>query len=175
MSSPKDEAPSDEEKESSPDSLEKDVGDGDSKKDEEKPPDPLASLGEVLSFAQTRNTKVILACGMFCAAVTGFTFPALAWVFSDSFERLSGSAVEGFDFMGQMRELAFQLMALGVIVAVFMTLSAGLLETAADDMAEAMKTQWFEALLRQDMAYYDITDVSGTATIININGKKYKK
>jgi ATP-binding cassette subfamily B (MDR/TAP) protein 1 len=56
-----------------------------------------------------------------------------------------------------------------------MTLSAALLETAAGEMTEAFKTQWFQALLRQDMAYYDITDVSGTATIININGKKYRK
>jgi hypothetical protein len=57
-----------------------------------------------------------------------------------------------------------------------MTLSAALLETAAGEMTKAFKTQWFQALLlRQDMAYYDITDVSGTATIININGKKYRK
>jgi ATP-binding cassette subfamily B (MDR/TAP) protein 1 len=42
-------------------------------------------------------------------------------------------------------------------------------------MTETLKTQWFEALLRQDMAYYDITDVSGTATIIGTNGKKFRK
>jgi ATP-binding cassette subfamily B (MDR/TAP) protein 1 len=37
------------------------------------------------------------------------------------------------------------------------------------------KTQWFDALLRQDMAYYDIKDVSGCATIISNNASKYKK
>lgn len=77
--------------------------------------------------------------------------------------------------MGQMRELAFQLMVLGAALFLFMTLSAGLLETAAAEMTETMKKQWFGALLRQDMAYYDISDVSGTATIINTNGRKYKK
>jgi ATP-binding cassette subfamily B (MDR/TAP) protein 1 len=56
-----------------------------------------------------------------------------------------------------------------------MTAQATLLETAAGEMTEVFKTQWFEALLRQDMAYYDISDVSGTATIININGKKFRK
>jgi ATP-binding cassette subfamily B (MDR/TAP) protein 1 len=56
-----------------------------------------------------------------------------------------------------------------------MTLQATLLETAAGEMTESLKTQWFEALLRQDMAYYDINDVSGTATIIGTNGKKFRK
>lgn len=56
-----------------------------------------------------------------------------------------------------------------------MTMQAALLETAAGEMAEAMKTQWFEALLRQDMAYFDINDVNGTAVILNVNGKKFRK
>jgi ATP-binding cassette subfamily B (MDR/TAP) protein 1 len=77
--------------------------------------------------------------------------------------------------MGQMRELAYQMMVLGALIFVFMTLGAGLLETAAGEMTETMKNQWFGALLRQDMAYYDISDVSGTATIINTNGRKFKK
>jgi len=61
------------------------------------------------------------------------------------------------------------------VLCIFMTLTATFLETAAGEMTEAMKTQWFQALLRQDMAYYDISDVSGTATIINTNGKKFRK
>lgn len=95
-------------------------------------------------------------------------------MFADSFQQLSGVGVDG-DYMDNIRTLALQLVILGAAVGFFMTLNAGLLETAADEMTEAMKTQWFEALLRQDMAYFDITDVSGTATIINTNGKKYKK
>ena len=62
-----------------------------------------------------------------------------------------------------------------IIVLTSMTMQAALLETAAGEMAEAMKTQWFEALLRQDMAYYDINDVNGTAVILNVNGKKFRK
>jgi len=77
--------------------------------------------------------------------------------------------------LAEIRELAFQLLALGGIVFVTMTLSAGFLESAATEMSETMKKQWFAALLRQDMAYFDIMDVSGTATIVNSNGRKYKK
>jgi hypothetical protein len=49
------------------------------------------------------------------------------------------------------------------------------METSAGEMTEALKTQWFESLLRQDMAYYDIVGVSGgTATIISTNGMQFK-
>lgn len=56
-----------------------------------------------------------------------------------------------------------------------MTLQSTLLETAAGMMTRDMKNQWFQALLRQDMAFFDIKDVSGTATIITSNGEKFKK
>jgi len=42
-------------------------------------------------------------------------------------------------------------------------------------MTIAFKTAWFDALLRQDMAYHDIKDVTKTATIISSNAGKYKK
>ena len=38
-----------------------------------------------------------------------------------------------------------------------------------------LKTKWYKALLRQDMAYFDIMDVSGTATIIGTNANKYNR
>jgi ATP-binding cassette, subfamily B (MDR/TAP), member 1 len=42
-------------------------------------------------------------------------------------------------------------------------------------MAQDFKKKWFQALLRQDAAYFDIQDVSGTATMISTNGAKYKR
>jgi hypothetical protein len=49
------------------------------------------------------------------------------------------------------------------------------LELAADIMARDLKDKWFRALLRQDMAFLDFKDVSGTATIISSNGARFKK
>jgi len=44
---------------------------------EEKKPDndPLATFGEVFSFAQTFRVKLMIACGLFCACVSGIVFP----------------------------------------------------------------------------------------------------
>jgi ATP-binding cassette, subfamily B (MDR/TAP), member 1 len=56
-----------------------------------------------------------------------------------------------------------------------MTAQATLLESAAGIMTRDMKKKWFQALLRQDMAFYDIKDVSGTASIISSNGQLFKK
>jgi hypothetical protein len=56
-----------------------------------------------------------------------------------------------------------------------MTGQSLLMEMASSEMTALLKTKWFEALLRQDMTYYDIRNVSGTATIISTNGAKYNK
>jgi len=47
--------------------------------------------------------------------------------------------------------------------------------TASDDMTVNLKRKWFEAVIRQDMAYFDLQDVSGTTAIMSTNGAKYKK
>jgi len=42
-------------------------------------------------------------------------------------------------------------------------------------MTTNLKRKWFEAVVRQDMAYFDLQDVSGTATMISTSGAKFKK
>ena len=36
---------------------------------------PLATAGEVFSFAQTTQVKVYIVCGLACAVVSGLVFP----------------------------------------------------------------------------------------------------
>ena len=98
----------------------------------------------------------------------------MAYLFAAVNEELVAD-VGNDNFMENIRNMAFYFMGLGVLAFTTMTMQAMLLETAATDMSNLLKIQWFEALLRQDMAYYDIRDVSGTATIISINGAKFKK
>ena len=58
---------------------------------------------------------------------------------------------------------------------VLMTLQATFLEMAALEMTNNFKTKWFRALLRQDMAYFDLRDISGTATLVSSNAIRFKK
>ena len=141
----------------------------DKKKDE-----PLATAKQVFSFGAGRKKRICLTLGLICAFVSGCIFPLMAFLFAKAFENLSATATSE-DFLEEVRNMAFYFMGLGVAAFVFMSGQATFLETAAGLMTLDFKTQWFDALLRQDMAYYDIKDVSGCATIISNNASKYKK
>ena len=61
------------------------------------------------------------------------------------------------------------------ISLVTLSLQSSFLELAASHASFDLKTKWFESLLRQDMAYYDMNNVSGQATIISTNSNKFKR
>jgi ATP-binding cassette subfamily B (MDR/TAP) protein 1 len=147
---------------------------------EEPPPDkkeeakPLASIRDVFSFGEGRKKRICLVLGFACSFVSGCVFPVMAFLFARSFQDLVGS-VSDDNFLAQVRELAYSFMVLGAVAFAAMSGQATLLETSAGVMTHTLKITWFDALLRQDLAYYDIKDVSGTASIISQNGAKYKK
>jgi hypothetical protein len=132
--------------------------------------EPLATVLEVFSFAKSWKTKRNLAIDLFASALSGAIQPAIAIVFSQSFVNFVDSADEN-----GIRNLAFTFMYIGVYAFVAMTLQSAFLETAAAEMRDNMKQDWFDSLLRQDIAYYDVMDTSGTATILTVNGKKFKR
>jgi ATP-binding cassette subfamily B (MDR/TAP) protein 1 len=49
------------------------------------------------------------------------------------------------------------------------------MSSAANEMTLNLKLKWFQAVVRQDMSYFDLQDISGTATIISTNGAKFNK
>lgn len=89
----------------------------------------------------------------------------MAFYFAKAFEDLSASA-SGETFLAAVREIAFTFMILGFLILVAMTMQSTCMEIAAGEMTRNMKQSWFEALLRQDMAYYDIQDVTGQVRIV---------
>jgi ATP-binding cassette subfamily B (MDR/TAP) protein 1 len=109
-----------------------------------------------------------------CLTIFSFPSTAIAFYFANAMEDL-GASTESDSFMDAIRKLTFSMMILGAIILISMTTQAALIETAATEMTMALKTDWFKALLRQDIAYYDIMDVSGEATIISVNANKYRK
>lgn len=146
----------------------------DSKTKDDKITGPSASVSDVFSFGFGPRQKLLCFGGVLSAMISGCTFPALAFYFAEVFEELSVDASND-DFLGNIREMAYTFMVIGSCVFVFMTLNACFLETMATEMNIAMKKDWFDALLRQDMAYHDIKDVSRVATVISTNGKKFQK
>jgi len=98
----------------------------------------------------------------------------VAFYFAEAFEDLVTSP--GSDaFMPTVRKLAYTFMVLGAIILVSYTSQSALIDAAAAEMTMTLKTEWFKALLRQDVAYFDVMDVSGEATIITNNANKYRK
>ncbi|GKY96092.1 hypothetical protein MPSEU_000569400 [Mayamaea pseudoterrestris] len=141
---------------------------------EEKTSAPQASVRDVFSFAKTRRIRLCIAGSFTAACVSGACLPAIAFYFAKAFMDLARSTSSDV-FLSSVRSIAFVFMSLGVILMTSMTIQATLQETAAAEMTKAFKKSWFRALLRQDMAYYDIEDVAGQATTISSNGNKFKK
>eukprot|EP00526_Cylindrotheca_closterium_P003410 CAMPEP_0113657424 /NCGR_PEP_ID=MMETSP0017_2-20120614/31035_1 /TAXON_ID=2856 /ORGANISM="Cylindrotheca closterium" /LENGTH=1368 /DNA_ID=CAMNT_0000571343 /DNA_START=232 /DNA_END=4338 /DNA_ORIENTATION=+ /assembly_acc=CAM_ASM_000147 len=133
---------------------------------------PLASVAEVFSFAEKTSTKVYIGLGIFFAILSGLALPASIFYFSDVMGDISALAEEGLD---PIINVAYVMMVLGCISLVCETMQSAFMTTAANEMTLNLKLKWFEAVVRQDMSYFDLQDVSGTSTIISTNGAKFNK
>eukprot|EP00980_Cylindrotheca_fusiformis_P019676 scaffold6870_cov121-Cylindrotheca_fusiformis.AAC.3 len=133
---------------------------------------PLASISEVFSFAETPRTKVYIALGVLFSIIAGLALPAAIFYFSSAFSDISAVKTQGLD---PVLNVVYTMMIIGVVSLVFETLQASFLSTAANEMTVNLKFKWFEAVVRQDMTYFDLQDVSGTATIISTNGARFNK
>jgi ABC-type multidrug transport system fused ATPase/permease subunit len=134
----------------------------------------LASISEVFSYGDKWVKAICLPFGFFFAVIEGILPIAMIFYFSEAFSDLVADPSSP-EFMKQVRELAYTFLVLGVMALFSLCVYATLLETSAGNMTKDFKKKWFRALLRQDMAYFDIQDVSGTATLISTNGSKYKR
>jgi len=135
---------------------------------------PLASTSEVFSyFGRTRKVVVLRVFGILFALISGSVYPIMAFYFAKSFENL-GASVDG-DFLSSITEVVMVFLVLGAVGFVFLVAQSTCLEIAASESTNDLKIQWFNALLRQDMAYYDIKDVSAQATIVSASAAKYKR
>jgi ABC-type multidrug transport system fused ATPase/permease subunit len=136
---------------------------------------PLANVTDVFTaFGRTPKVLALRWCGVLCAMVSGSVYPIMAFYFSKSFEKL-GAASDGADFLSDITDMVIVFIILGAVGFVFLVCQSACLEIAASESTADYKMQWFNALLRQDMAYYDIKDVSAQATVVSASAAKYKK
>jgi len=147
------------------------------KKDEEEKKEvgPLSSASDVFTaFGRSGKVVALRWCGFACAVVSGSVYPIMAFYFSKSFEKL-GASSDGDGFLSGITDMLIVFLILGAVGFVFLVGQSACLEIAASESTADYKMQWFNALLRQDMAYYDIKDVSAQATIVSASAAKYKK
>jgi len=147
------------------------------KKDEEEKKEvgPLSSASDVFTaFGRSGKVVALRWCGFACAMVSGSVYPIMAFYFSKSFEKL-GASSDGDGFLSGITDMLIVFLILGAVGFVFLVGQSACLEIAASESTADYKMQWFNALLRQDMAYYDIKDVSAQATIVSASAAKYKK
>jgi hypothetical protein len=80
---------------------------------------PLATLGEVFSFAETTQTKVFIGFGVFFAMIAGLALPASIFFFAAIMGDISAIGEEG---LGPVLEIIYAMLILGVISLVSETL-----------------------------------------------------
>jgi hypothetical protein len=70
----------------------------------------LASIRDVFSFGEGKFWLVVF--GFICSAVTGCVFPAMVFVFANSFQAIGGSTSQA-DFLDGVRRVSYSMMVLG--------------------------------------------------------------
>jgi len=126
----------------------------------------ISSTREVLSFLPDQKSKIIYGIGCVAACVNGLVYPALAYIFSSAFTDIISFDIE------RVREISFTFLVVGAIAFVLGTTQTCCTEKGAQAATRNFKLAWFQALLRQDTAYYDVNNVSGFAATISSNAKK---
>mmetsp|Transcript_26009 Transcript_26009/g.46896 ORF Transcript_26009/g.46896 Transcript_26009/m.46896 type:complete len:1444 (+) Transcript_26009:100-4431(+) len=141
----------------------------------DKPQPQLASLSEIFSLSTSKpRTRPFIVAGLASAFVSGLVYPALAFFYAQVFEKFT--VPTGADsFMDGIRQMAYAFMALGVVVFISMSIQNTFLDAAAADMAHTFQRTYLSLLLQQDTVYFDLTDVAGTASMIEGEANKIRK
>eukprot|EP00980_Cylindrotheca_fusiformis_P009868 scaffold2184_cov128-Cylindrotheca_fusiformis.AAC.14 len=140
----------------------------------EKKAKQQASASETLSFIfqGDTQTKLLFLLGILGGIGNGVVYPALAYIYSNSFSDISGIDGKG---LGEVRELAYTFMIVGVYGLVMATIQTGCFEIVAYRATLNLKLQWFRALLRQDPAFFDVHDIGGIASNVSPAANDYRR
>ena len=132
---------------------------------------PPATVSQVFSFLRTPRDKVLLFVGVIAAILNGLVFPALAYLFSNSFSDL-GQASQGLD---SVRRLSLTFVGVGCYAFIAAALQNFCFLTVAERASDAFRKEWFSSLLRQDSAFHDVHSVSGMATALSSASNTMKR
>ena len=145
----------------------------DKKKMKKKAAVPMASVSEVFGFMWNLGpgNRFLFFVGCLAGVGNGLVYPILAYLFSTSFSQIVGAA----NGLSQVRNLAYTFMIVGVYALLMAFVQTGCLEIVATRATRSFRMQWFNALLRQDAAFFDVYDISGMAASIQPNSNKFNR
>ena len=132
---------------------------------------PPATVSQVFSFLRTPRDKTLLFVGVIAGILNGLVFPAMAYLFSNSFSDL-GQANQGLE---SVRSLAFTFVGFGCYAFVVAAIQNFCFLLVAVRASDNFRKEWFSALLRQDSAFHDVHSVSGMATALSSASNKIKR
>jgi ATP-binding cassette, subfamily B (MDR/TAP), member 1 len=134
---------------------------------------PMASVSDTLRFAFDcgGHVKFMFFLGLVSAVLNGLVYPILAYLFSKSFSDLANASND----LGQVRELAYQFLVIGGYAFVVGLLQTWCLEIVAYHATKRFRLEWFQALLRQDPAFFDVNNVGGIASQVGPSSNKYRR
>jgi ATP-binding cassette subfamily B (MDR/TAP) protein 1 len=150
------------------------ASDEDKKKKKKKADKPMATFFQTLDFAFDCGPRVrfLFFLGTIGGILNGLVYPALAYLFSNSFADISGASNNG---LSQIRQLAYFFMAVGVYALINGTIQTWCFEIVAYHASQNFRLSWFKALLRQDPAYFDVNDIGGVAAQVGPNSTKFRR
>jgi len=146
--------------------------DGGDEVDEEGPMVPFSAVFS--TFGKTRKVRLCRIVGILFAIFSGLCFPAMAFLLANVFQSV-GADTDPDVNMRDVTNMVYNFLAVGAIGFASIVMQSTLLEIAAAESTIDLKNQWFVALLRQDMAYFDIKDVTAQSTIVSANAVRFKK
>ncbi len=135
---------------------------------------PQASVGETLGFLFECgfSTQLLFVVGFIAGIANGMVYPALAYLFSNSFSDISAASNDG---LAQVRELAYTFLVVGAYALVASLIQGWCFEICAYRGCMNLRLKWFKALLRQDAAYFDVNDTAGMANAVGPASTKYRR
>ncbi|GAX28023.1 hypothetical protein FisN_16Lu274 [Fistulifera solaris] len=135
---------------------------------------PQASVGETLGFLFECgfSTQLLFVVGFIAGIANGLVYPALAYLFSNSFSDISAASNDG---LAQVRELAYTFLVVGAYALIASLIQGWCFEVCAYRGCMNLRLKWFKALLRQDAAYFDVNDTAGMANAVGPASTKYRR
>jgi ATP-binding cassette subfamily B (MDR/TAP) protein 1 len=111
-----------------------------------------------------RREALLLAVGSVAAVISGLVYPALALIYGRSFQSLSGAATGD---TSTIYTAIYSFLIAGFVSLVAIGVQTICYEQAAQKMTSNLRERYFTSILRQDMAFFDSTDVAQLPTLIS--------